>query len=123
MKAYKGFKKKIQCDPTGYNLFQYEIEEECETDQADAATQGKWAHAATHGEWAMASVKGTNSIACALGINGAAKGALGCWIAIAEYDGNFNVIGGRFAMVDGEKIKEDTYYTIKNGEFVEVQDE
>ena len=70
----------------------------------------------------MASVKGKNSIACALGINGAAKGAKGCWIAVAEYDGNCNVIGGRFAMVDGEKIKEDTYYTIKNGEFVEAKE-
>lgn len=111
MKAYKGFKKKLQCDPTGYNL--YEIEEECETDQA---------HAAAQGDRAMASVKGKNSIACALGINGAAKGALGCWIAVAEYDGEKNVIGGRFAMVDGEKIKEDTYYTLKNGEFVEAKE-
>ena len=88
-------------------------------EEAHAATQGDDAHAATQGNGAMASVKGKNSIACALGINGAAKGALGCWIAVAEYDGNCNVIGGRFAMVDGEKIKEDTYYTLKNGEFVE----
>ena len=88
---------------------------------AHAATQGNMAHAATQGDWTMASVKGKNSIACALGINGAAKGAKGCWIAVAEYDGNFNVIGGRFAMVDGEKIKPDTYYTLKNGEFVEAK--
>ena len=92
-------------------------------DRAHAATQGGGAHAATQGGGARASVKGKNSIACALGINGAAKGAKGCWIAVAEYDGNLNVIGGQFAMVDGEKIKEDTYYTIKNGEFVEVQDD
>ena len=91
-------------------------------DWAHAATQGDWAHAATQGDWAHAAVKGKNSIACALGINGAAKGAKGCWIAVAEYDWNCNVIGGRFAMVDGEKIKEDTYYTLKNGEFVEAKE-
>lgn len=116
-----GFKKKLQCDPTGYNLFQYEIEEECETDQADAAAQGNRAHAAAQGDWAMASVKGTNSIACALGMNGAAKGALGCWLSIAEYDKDCNVVGGRYIQVDGDKIKPDTYYTLKNGEFVEAK--
>lgn len=40
MKAYKGFNKKLQCDPTGNNPFQYEIGEEYETDQADLCDCG-----------------------------------------------------------------------------------
>ena len=69
-----------------------------------------------------AAVKGENSIACALGSNGAAKGALGCWLCLAEYDSDGNVTGGQFVQVDGERIEADTYYTLKNGEFVEVEE-
>ena len=90
-------------------------------DRAHAATTGDDAHAATTGDDAHAAVKGENSIACALGSNSAAKGALGCWLCLAEYDSDWNVTGGQFVQVDGEKIKADTYYTLKNGEFVEVE--
>ena len=89
--------------------------------RAHAATTGDNAHAATTGDNAHAAVKGENSIACALGSNSAAKGALGCWLCLAEYDSDGNVTGGQFVQVDGEKIKADTYYTLKNGEFVEVE--
>ena len=89
---------------------------------AHAVTTGESAHAATTGDGAHAAVKGENSIACALGNNGAAKGALGCWLCLAEYDSNGNVKGGQFVQVDGEKIKANTYYTLKNGEFVEVEE-
>ena len=89
---------------------------------ANAATTGDGAHAATTGYWAHAAVKGESSIACALGSNSAAKGALGCWLCLAEYDSDGNVTGGRFVQVDGERIKADTYYTLKNGEFVEVEE-
>ena len=92
-------------------------------DDAHAATTGNDAHAATTGDCAHAAVKGESSIACALGSNSAAKGALGCWLCLAEYDSDWNVIGGQFIQVDGEKIKADTYYTLKNGEFVEVEEE
>ena len=90
--------------------------------RAHAATTGYRAHAATTGNWAHVAVKGENSIACALGSNSAAKGALGCWLCLAEYDSDGNVTGGQFVQVDGETIKADTYYTLKNGEFVEVEE-
>ena len=90
--------------------------------RAHAATTGDDAHAATTGDRAHAAVKGENSIACALGSNSAAKGALGCWLCLAEYDSDWNVTGGQFVQVDGERIKADTYYTLKNGEFVEVEE-
>ena len=90
--------------------------------ESSKPTTGGNAHAATTGESAHAAVKGENSIACALGSNGAAKGALGCWLCLAEYDSDWNVTGGQFIQVDGETIKADTYYTLKNGEFVEVEE-
>ena len=89
---------------------------------AHATTTGHYAHAATTGNHSHATVKGKNSIACALGSNSVAKGALGCWLCLAEYDSDWNVTGGQFVQVDGERIKADTYYTLKNGEFVEVEE-
>ena len=89
---------------------------------ACAATTGYSAHATTNGDYAHAAVNGKNSIACALGSNSAAKGALGCWLCLAEYDSDWNVTGGRFVQVDGKTIKADTYYILKNGEFVEVEE-
>lgn len=43
-------------------------------------------------------------------------------IAIAELDEDGYAIGVSAAIVDGEKIKADTWYTIKDGELVEVKD-
>ena len=52
-------------------------------------------------------------------------GALGCAICCVErgeWDGEtFPIIAVKAATVDGEKIKADTWYRLKNGEFVEVE--
>ena len=73
----------------------------------------------------MSSVEGKNSFAIATGINSKAKGKLGCYIAVAEWkqkdDGEYELINFRVHKVDGKIIKEDTYYTLKNGKFVEVK--
>ena len=95
-------------------------------DWAYAATNGNWAHAATNGNWARAEVSGKESIASALGIEGKAKGALGCWIVCAEWESKntgWHIKCVKAAAVDGEKIKADTWYTLKDGEFVEATDD
>ena len=43
-------------------------------------------------------------------------------IAIAELDEHGRAIGVSAAIVDGKKIKADTWYTAKDGELVEVKD-
>ena len=94
-------------------------------DGAHAATTGYGAHAATTGYRAHAAVSGNESIASALGIEGKAKGALGCWIVCAEWEiknGGWHIECVKAAAVDGETIKADTWYTLRNGEFVEVQE-
>lgn len=45
------------------------------------------------------------------------KGAV---IVLIERDNNCNIIDFKAVQVDGEKIKEDILYKLKNGEFVEV---
>jgi hypothetical protein len=66
-------------------------------------------------------VKGKNSIAAALGCASAAKAALGCWIVCAEYDDTGKIKEVKAAKVDGESIKTDTWYWLKDGNFVEVK--
>ena len=72
---------------------------------------------ASAGSWGSASA-GENGIACCRG--GKVKGGMGCAICCAELDDNGNNIGIAAAIVDGETIKADTWYTVKNGKFVEV---
>ena len=96
------------------------------TGNRSAATNTGYRSAATNtGNYSVSSVEGKNSFAIATGINSKAKGKLGCYIAVAEWkqkdDGEYELINFRAHKVDGKIIKEDTYYTLKNGKFVEVK--
>ena len=95
-------------------------------DYAQSVTTGDYAHSVTTGKCAHSAVKGHEAIAVSLGMDSVAKGNLGCWIVLAEYDnrnGNFAPIKCVKAFkVDGEKIKPDTFYKLVNGEAVEVKE-
>lgn len=90
--------------------------------QKGQATSGDWSTAATSGNWSTAVVTGKESIAVSTGYGGQAKGVLGCWLVLAERDRNGNILVVKAAKVDGKKIKADTLYTLKEGEFVEVEE-
>ncbi len=88
-------------------------------------SNNEYKSAATNtGYKSAATVEGKESVACALGIESKAKGALGCWLVIAEWyqDENFewHRKDVKSVSVDGEIIKADTWYTLKNGDFVEI---
>ena len=76
------------------------------------------------GDRSSAEVSGKDSVAIATGYDSKARGSLGCAIVVAErgkWNGEtYPLIGIRAAIVDGVKIKADTWYTVRNGEFVEV---
>ena len=93
--------------------------------RSHAATTGISSHAATTGDWSHAEASGKNAIAAALGIECRVKGAIGVWLVCAEYtdDGKYNLLCVKTAQVDGESIKADTWYTVRNGEFVEAPNE
>ena len=90
----------------------------------ESASAGNWGSAsAGYSGSASAGYRGSasagkNGIACCRG--GKVKGGLGCAICCAELDDDGNNIAICAVIVDGEKIKADTWYTVKNGEFVEV---
>lgn len=74
------------------------------------------------GDCSAATVSGKESIAIATGYQSKAKGALGCWIVLAEWDNNGeHIICVKSHKVDGNTIKADTFYTLKNGKFVKAE--
>lgn len=94
-------------------------------DQGAASSTGYQGAASSTGYQGAASAGNPTAIAIAWGRYGKAKGVKGAHIVLAEW-GEWNgkeypLIGAKMAVVDGETIKEDTYYTLKNGELVEVE--
>ena len=73
-----------------------------------------------------------DSIAVAWGYHGKAKGVLGSYLVLADWVGDednywtqdlWTLNGAKMVRVDGDNIKADTWYTMKNGEIVEVKEE
>lgn len=60
------------------------------------------------------------SVAISIGWRSKAKGALGCWLVLAECRSK-EVIDVKSVQVDGDRIKVNTFYRLKNGEFVECK--
>ena len=90
-----------------------------------AAAQGDYGHAAAQGYKGHAEVDGKEAIAAAFGINGKAKACLGSWIMLAEWkfkNGNWHIAAVKTAQIDGEKLKADTWYILKNGKFEEAEE-
>lgn len=90
----------------------------------DKATNTGYKSAATNtGDRSAAIVEGKESIALATGIDSKAKGKIGCFIVLAEQkeiNYEYHIVDVKSAKVDGKNIKEDTFYTLKDGKFVEV---
>lgn len=72
-----------------------------------------------------ASATGKAGVALAAGLECKAMGALGCAICCVERDEwngkTYPIVAVKAAIVDGENIRADTWYQLKNGEFVEVE--
>lgn len=84
------------------------------------------------GDYGASSANDKDSIAVAWGYHGKAKGVIGSYLVLADWEGDENnywtqelwtLKGAKMVRVDGEKIKENTWYTMKNGEFVEANED
>ena len=88
-------------------------------------TNAGYQSAATNtGYQSAATVEGKESIAMVTGMKGKAKGNKSCWLVLAEWEerkDGWHIKDVKSVAVDGKKIKEDTFYTLKGGEFVEVK--
>ena len=88
---------------------------------AASATGDQGAASAT-GWKGAASVEGEYSIACGLGYQCKAKGAIGCWLVLAERDKCGEILNVKAVKVDGKEILADTFYQLNGGHFEVVND-
>ena len=86
-----------------------------------AGTSGDCSTAGTSGSYCRAKVDGKDSIAVANGAHSKARGAMGCYLVLTEYDDDGHMLCAKMARVDGSTVKENVWYTLKNGEFVEAE--
>ena len=94
---------------------------------AKIGSSGNSAKIGSSGDYAQINSTGEDAVIMCAGSRSKAKGKKGSWITLAEWvkdeeKGRYVPVCVKTERVDGEKIKEDTYYTLKNGEFVEAQE-
>ena len=93
-------------------------------DRSAATNTGDRSAATNTGYRSAATVDGKESVAISLGASGYAKGAIGCWIVLAEWDTKSgHRVDVKSFYVDGEKVKANTFYILRNGELVEYSGE
>ena len=95
-------------------------------DSAKIGSSGDSAQIGSSGFSARIDSTGVDSVICCAGHGCTVKAKIGSWITLAEWE--YSKEKGRSVprcvkteYVDGEKIKADTWYQLKNGEFVEVE--
>ena len=95
-------------------------------DWAQIGSSGDGAKIGSSGYGAQIKCNGKNSVIACAGPESIVKGPIGMWFCLSEYgndaDGNYICIGMKAAQIDGTTLKADTWYTLKDGEFVEVPD-
>ena len=92
------------------------------TGERGAASATGWSGAASAtGESGAASATGKGCVAMATGFYGRVMGEIGNAVVCVERKTNGDIAAILSAIVDGEMLKSGVWYTVKNGEWVEVQ--
>ena len=97
-------------------------------DSAKIGSSGYSAKIGSSGDSAQIGSSGKYSVICCAGHNSIAKGKIGSWITLSEwkYDDNekcYIPICVKTEKIDGIKIKEDTFYKLVGGMFMEINNE
>lgn len=103
----------------------FELEKTLTKDAKIQTTSKDSAQIGSSGDSAKITSEGKYSVICCAGHNSIAKGKIGSWITLSEwkYDEEKQVnipVCVKTEFIDGEIIKEDTFYKLENGKFVEV---
>ena len=88
----------------------------------NATNTGNCSTATNTGNYSAAKVEGKESIAIVTGKDSKACGALGCWLVLTERDERNVIIEVKAVRVDGETIKENTWYKLKDGQIIETEE-
>ena len=94
-------------------------------DYAKIGSSGDSAQIGSSGDYAKIDSSGKHSVVMCAGYNSMAKAKIGSWITLAEWkknsDGKWIPVCVKTEQVDGERIKEDTFYKLEDGEFKEYE--
>ena len=91
---------------------------------AKIGSSGYGAQIGSSGDCAQIKSEGKNCVICCAGDKSAARAKKGSWITLSEWryiDDEWTPVCVKTERVDGVRIKEDTWYRLKNGEFVETK--
>ena len=94
-------------------------------DDAQIGSSGYGAQIGSSGNDAQIDSTGEDCVIMCAGINSVAKASKGSWITLSEWSYSnkkqrYIPVCVKTEFVDGEKIKADTYYSLKGGVFVEM---
>ena len=119
----KGFVK--ACVDFTIEKTKFEIDKDSDSD----ISSGYSAQIGSSGDYAQITSEGRDSVVMAAGFGSMAKAKIGSWITLAEWGRVNNADKNiwkpkcvKTEYVDGEKIKEDTFYKLIDGEFKEVKE-
>ena len=128
----KGFVK--ACVDFTIEKTKFEIDKDSDSDissgdYAQIGSSGYSAKIGSSGDSAKITSEGRDSVVMAAGFGSMAKAKIGSWITLAEWGRVNNADKNiwkpkcvKTEYVDGEKIKEDTFYKLIDGEFKEVKE-
>ena len=123
-----------------YTMKRVNPEAKADERQGASSATGDYGASSATGDYGASSATGykgassagdPESVAVAWGYHGKAKGVLGAYLVLADWVGDeddywhqnlWQLKGAKMVRVDGEIIKPDTYYTMKNGEVVEAEE-
>ena len=91
-------------------------------ESGNAAASGDGGTASVTGWHGKASAIGKQCVAVAWGQDSLARGSVGNWLVVSERDDDGNIIDAKIVRVDGEDVKENTWYTLQNGEISEAEE-
>ena len=94
---------------------------------AQIGSSGDFAQIGSSGDFAQINSEGKDSVICCAGHNCRVKAKKGSWITLSEWESSKekNIYVPKCVkteFVDGEKIRADTWYVLKDGNFVEVEE-
>ena len=96
-------------------------------DSAQIGSSGDYAKIGSSGYSAQIDSTGEDSVIMCAGNKSKAKAKIGSWITLSEWEwsddkNRYVPVCVKTEYVDGENIKADTWYQLKNGKFVEVNE-
>ena len=93
--------------------------------RSSASNTGDCSSASNTGDWSSAEVSGKDSVAAVFGYDCKARAAKGCALFLTErgeWNGEtYPILNVLAVIVDGEKVKADTWYQLKDGELKECE--